>query len=64
VISGNLKRDLYFKVFKKELIRELYYLWDVANGRAAPRDAFTDQMIKGLSLAASSVPFSTVVYLI
>jgi uncharacterized protein YjbI with pentapeptide repeats len=56
--SDDLKRDLYVKVFKQELIRELQYLWDVANDRADMHDAFIDQLIYVLQQVASIAPFA------
>jgi uncharacterized protein YjbI with pentapeptide repeats len=58
--SNNLKRDVYVKVFKQELIRELQYLWDVANNRAAMRDTFIDQMMNALQHVASLAPFANI----
>ncbi len=50
------KRDLYIKVFAQEFVRELEYLWDVANKRAVARDKFTTQLAALLTAAAPYVP--------
>ena len=50
------KRELYIKVFKQEFVRELEYLWDVANKRAVARDAFINSLVSLLTAAAPSVP--------
>lgn len=49
------KRHLYVNVFKREFIRELVYLWDVANNRAAPRDTFTKKMVDLLTTVTPDV---------
>ncbi|MES2217098.1 MAG: protein kinase [Pseudomonadota bacterium] len=53
---ANLKRNLYIKIFKQELIRELFYLWDVANNRATARDNFTSKLVTLLKQASTFAP--------
>lgn len=50
------KKELYTKVFKQEFLRELEYLWDVANRRAKARDTFTTKLIEQLNGTARIVP--------
>ncbi len=39
------KRALFVKVLREEFLRELMYLWEVANGRAQPRDTLTQKVL-------------------
>ncbi len=55
-IEKHSKRDLYIKIFQQEFVRELEYLWDVANKRAVARDKFTTQLAALLTAAAPYVP--------
>lgn len=50
------KRDLYIKIFKQEFIRELQYLWDVANDRATARSTFTEKLVEKLKVLPKEIP--------
>lgn len=50
------KRDLYIKIFKEEFIREMQFIWDVANDRAKPKDNFTSKIVALLKDPPVSIP--------
>lgn len=53
------KRQLYQKVLKEEFLREMQYLWDVANDRAAARDTLTATIVG--QLKKIPIPDSSIV---
>lgn len=50
------KRSLFMKILKDEFLRELNYLWEVANGRAVPRDTVVTQILQPLISVARAIP--------
>ena len=47
------KRALFVKVLREEFLRELIYLWEVANGRAQSRDTLTQKILAPVQKLAS-----------
>ena len=54
--NAQRKRDLFVNVLKEEFLRELHYVWEIVNKRAAPRDTLAQQLVKPLLTIGGVIP--------